>query len=552
VQVLKEANYDLIVLETSGIGQSDTEIIEHSDLSLYVMTPEYGAASQLEKIDMLDFADIIALNKFDKRGALDAIRDVKKQYKRNHKLWETKDEELPVYGTIASQFNDPGMNELYRKIIDKINEKTGSDFKSSFEITGEMSEKIYIIPPARTRYLSEITETIRNYNTRATEQSEIAQKLFGIKKTIETVRSSEFVVRSNTPESSTNSELQATNLINQLEDLYKKTEINLEGSNRLLLEEWDNEAKRYHDEFYVYKVRDKDVKVKTHYESLSHIQIPKIAVPNYNAWGERLQWALQENYPGKFPFTAGVYPFKRMEEDPTRMFAGEGGPERTNRRFHYVSIGLPAKRLSTAFDSVTLYGHDPDYRPDIYGKIGNSGVSICCLDDAKKLYSGFHLADAKTSVSKSQTGATFTLLQKASGTASSYKTTYDRLIIVDQEGKISFKGTNLVSSDMDAAISNINSLLTTTDIPKTESAFEIELYPNPVESVLHVKLKAGLSGDVSVVLQNINGQTIQTIGSVASGDNNTYTLDIENVTPGFYFVNVKIGNETKVFKIVKN
>jgi len=390
VQVLKSAGYDLIILETSGIGQSDTEIIEHSDLSLYVMTPEYGAASQLEKIDMLDFADVIALNKFDKRGALDAMRDVKKQYKRNHQLWETKDDELPVYGTIASQFNDPGMNHLYRAVIDKLDEKLGCNFKSSFHITGEMSEKIYIIPPARTRYLSEITETIRNYNQWSKKQSEVAQKLFGIRKTIGALKDSKEEYRDS--------------LIKQLEDLYKKTEVNLDGHNRLLMEEWDKEAQRYKEEYYVYQVRDKDVKVKTHHESLSHLQIPKVATPHYGAWGERLQWVLQENYPGKFPFAAGVFPFKRVEEDPTRMFAGEGGPERTNHRFHYVSYGMPAKRLSTAFDSVTLYGHDPDYRPDIYGKIGNSGVSICCLDDAKKLYSGFNLADPRTSVSMTING----------------------------------------------------------------------------------------------------------------------------------------------------
>ncbi len=390
VQVLKAANYDLIILETSGIGQSDTEIIEHSNLSLYVMTPEYGAASQLEKIDMLDFADVIALNKFDKRGALDALRDVKKQYKRNHQLWETPDEDLPVFGTIASQFNDPGMNQLYRKIIDTMDAKLGCNFKSSFEITSEMSEKIYIIPPPRIRYLSEITETIRSYNTWTKQQSEVAQKLFGIKSTIDSVKES-------------NVEYKEA-FLKQLEDLYKKTELNLDGHNKKLLEGWDAEAQRYKDEFYIYKVRDKDVKVETHTESLSHLQIPKVATPNFESWGDRLKWALQENYPGLFPYTAGVFPFKREGEDPTRMFAGEGGPERTNRRFHYVSYGMPAKRLSTAFDSVTLYGHDPDYRPDIYGKIGNSGVSICCLDDAKKLYSGFNLSDPKTSVSMTING----------------------------------------------------------------------------------------------------------------------------------------------------
>ena len=391
VDILKAANYDLIILETSGIGQSDTEIIDHSDVSLYVMTPEYGAASQLEKIDMLDFADIIALNKFDKRGALDALRDVKKQYKRNHQLWETDDGALPVYGTIASQFNDPGMNRLYRAVIDKLNEKLGCDFKSSYKITGELSEKIYIIPPSRIRYLSEISENNRSYDQWVNEQSELAQKLYSIQTTINHIQYSEI----KNPKSE---------ILEELKSTYKELERKFDGTNKKILEEWEQKRKKYIDEFYVYKVRDKELKVKTHSESLSHLQIPKVVTPGYKAWGDLLRWNLQENVPGEFPFTAGVYPFKRTEEDPTRMFAGEGGPERTNRRFHYVSFGMAAKRLSTAFDSVTLYGRDPDYRPDIYGKIGNSGVSICCLDDAKKLYSGFNLADQKTSVSMTING----------------------------------------------------------------------------------------------------------------------------------------------------
>ena len=390
VDVLRAANFDLIILETSGIGQSDTEITDHSDLALYVMTPEYGAASQLEKIDMLDFADIIAINKFDKRGALDALRDVKKQYKRNHQLWEINDDNIPVYGTIASQFNDPGMNSLYRSIIDALNNKLTCNLTSTFEITGEISEKIYIIPPSRIRYLSEISETIRNYEKWVNAQSTVAQNLFGINKTLKALASSEVKDKEH--------------LQKGLEQLYKETELNLDGKNLKAIKEWDNKVKRYNDEYYIYKVRDKEVKVKTFSKSLSQLSIPRVSVPRYEAWGEILKWQLQENFPGEFPFTAGVYPFKRMEEDPTRMFAGEGGPERTNRRFHYVSIGMPAKRLSTAFDSVTLYGQDPDYRPDIYGKIGNSGVSICCLDDAKKLYSGFNLADAKTSVSMTING----------------------------------------------------------------------------------------------------------------------------------------------------
>ena len=396
VNICKAANFDLIILETSGIGQSDTEIIEHSNMSLYVMTPEYGAATQLEKIDMLDFADIIALNKFDKRGALDAIRDVKKQYKRNHNLWEIADGDIPVFGTIASQFNDPGMNRLYKAVMNKMVDKTGDDrLASTFFITEEMSEKIYIIPPSKTRYLSEISENNRGYDKRANQQSEIAQKLFGIQKTIETISESKMDDKDR--------------LMKGLQEAFEKTKLDLDPRNFLVIEGWEAKKKLFSNEFYEFKVRDKVLKIATHYESLSHSQIPKIASPKYTSWGDILKWNLQENFPGDFPYTAGIYPFKREGEDPTRMFAGEGGPERTNKRFHYVSKGLPAARLSTAFDSVTLYGNDPDYRPDIYGKVGNSGVSICCLDDAKKLYSGFNLADPKTSVSMTINGPAPTL-----------------------------------------------------------------------------------------------------------------------------------------------
>lgn len=390
LQILKAASYDFIILETSGIGQSDTEILDHSDVSLYVMTPEYGAATQLEKIDMLDFADVISLNKFDKRGALDALRDVKKQYQRNHNLWDAKAETMPVYGTIASQFNDPGTNSLYKVLMDKIVEKTGSDLNSTFEITEEMSEKIFVIPPQRTRYLSEIAESNRAYDEKASEQKEVAQRLYSIQKSIDTL---------------TNSEIDDKDrLIKGLQEAYSIIELDLDPHNKILIENWPAKVKKYHDPIYSFKVRDKEIKIETHSESLSHSQIPKVALPTYEAWGDLLKWNLQENVPGEFPYTAGIYPFKREGEDPTRMFAGEGGPERTNRRFHYVSKGLPAARLSTAFDSVTLYGNDPDYRPDIYGKIGNAGVSICCLDDAKKLYSGFDLTDPTTSVSMTING----------------------------------------------------------------------------------------------------------------------------------------------------
>ena len=390
VDILKNANFDLIILETSGIGQSDTEITEHSDVCLYVMTPEYGAATQLEKIDMLDFADIIAINKFDKRGAMDALRDVKKQFQRNHKRFDEDADTMPVYGSIASQFNDPGANTLYRCLMNLIVQKTGADLASNFSSDDEMSEKIFIIPPARTRYLSEITDNNRKYNAWALSQAEVANKLYGIQQTMDTV--------SNMPIADKD------RLLKELQEVYEKTLLDLDPKNKVALDGWEAKKKKYTDEYYTFQVRDKEIKIKTHTESLSHSQIPKVAVPRYKAWGEILQWCLMENFPGEFPFAAGIYPFKREGEDPTRMFAGEGGPERTNKRFHYVSKGLPAARLSTAFDSVTLYGNDPEHRPDIYGKIGNSGVSVPTLDDAKKLYSGFNLADPKTSVSMTING----------------------------------------------------------------------------------------------------------------------------------------------------
>ncbi len=390
VNILKAAKYDLIILETSGIGQSDTNITDYCDLSMYVMTPEYGAATQLEKIDMLDFADIVVINKFDKRGAMDALRDVKKQYQRNHKFFDRKTDDMPVFGTIASQFNDPGTNTMYRSLMDIVKQKTGTDLHSDFHITDEMSEKIFIIPPARVRYLSEITENNRKYDKWALDQAAVAQRLFGIKMTIDTLKKSDVEDKDR--------------LIKTLQEVYSKNELDLDPKNKVLLETWEAKKQQYLGEYYTYKVRNKELKIKTHTESLSHSQIPKVAVPKFQAWGEILRWALTENFPGEFPYAAGIYPFKREGEDPTRMFAGEGGPERTNKRFHYVSMGLPAKRLSTAFDSVTLYGQDPDHRPDIYGKIGNSGVSVCCLDDAKKLYSGFNLADPKTSVSMTING----------------------------------------------------------------------------------------------------------------------------------------------------
>ncbi|MEY4835659.1 MAG: hypothetical protein RI980_1774 [Bacteroidota bacterium] len=404
IQVLKAAKYDIIILETSGIGQSDTEIMDHSDVSLYVMTPEFGAATQLEKIDMLDFADLVALNKFDKRGALDAIRDVKKQYQRNHNLWDVDTNTMPIFGTIASQFNDPGMNTLYKSIMDKIVEKTGADLQSTFEITREMSEKIFVIPPHRTRYLSEIAENNRKYDETALSQVEVAQKLYGIFKTVESVLGTKPQLIKAGIDQNLLIPKESQVFMDLLLDQFDKVKMNLDPYNWEIILTWDEKVNKYKNPVYSFKVRDKEIKIATHTESLSHSQIPKIALPKYQAWGDILKWNLQENVPGEFPFASGLYPFKREGEDPSRMFAGEGGPERTNKRFHYVSAGLPAKRLSTAFDSVTLYGNDPHIRPDIYGKIGNAGVSICCLDDAKKLYSGFDLSHPMTSVSMTING----------------------------------------------------------------------------------------------------------------------------------------------------
>jgi methylmalonyl-CoA mutase len=390
--ILKAAQFDLIILETSGIGQSDTEIVDFADVSLYVMTPDYGAATQLEKIDMLDFADLVAINKFDKRGALDALRDVRKQYRRNRQLFDIGDEAVPVFGTIASQFNDPGVNRLYCAVLEMLQEKTAIELVSAIVLEEKQPEKLQIIPPARVRYLSEIVETIRAYDAWTAEQAAVANRLYGIRQALQAVDEEEDALRQS------------------LEALYKEVAQDLDEANHRLLEAWPALQERYKADEFVYQVRGRDIKVETHTETLAHTLLPKIVLPRYEAWGDILYWRLQENVPGEFPYTAGVFPFKRRAEDPTRMFAGEGGPERTNRRFHYVSLGMPARRLSTAFDSVTLYGEDPHERPDIYGKIGNSGVSVASLDDAKKLYSGFNLCDPATSVSMTINGPAATML----------------------------------------------------------------------------------------------------------------------------------------------
>jgi isobutyryl-CoA mutase len=389
ISICKAAHFDFIILESAGAGQSDAAILDYVDVSMYVMTPEYGAPSQLEKINMLDYADVICINKFDKAGALDALHDVRKQYKRNHGLWDAKDETLPVAGTIAAQFNDAGINELFERLMEKVAEKTGIQFSGSIEhhtLIKNTVSQCTIIPPKRVRYLSEIVETISEYDKWVCEQSDVARQLYQIEGTLKLL----------TPVQET--------LNVELHKIKNSITEKFHPDLKKLIDNWAAKQRRYTKEFYEFKVRDKILKQPLAYTSLSGTVIPKVLLPKYNDWGDILKWQLQENVPGEFPFTAGVFPLKREGEDPTRMFAGEGGPERTNRRFHYVSLGQPAKRLSTAFDSVTLYGEDPAARPDIYGKVGNSGVNIATADDAKKLYSGFDLCDAKTSVSMTING----------------------------------------------------------------------------------------------------------------------------------------------------
>ena len=378
INICKAAKFDLVIVETSGIGQSDTEIIEHSDVSLYVMTSEYGAATQLEKIDMLDFADVISINKFDKRGSEDALRDVRKQYKRNHNFWDTKDEDLPIIGSIASQFNDPGVNKLFGLLVEKVETKLGKKLGKENSLYLNLPENMgrsFIIPPDRSRYLAEIAELNRMYQDYVEEQASIARRLYQIGGTIEGVKEKRNKAEGDDA------------LIKTLEELYAKTENELSGECRSVIQNYKYLVGKYKADQFVYKVRDKEIRQDLYSTTLSGLKIPKVAMPRFSDWGDILKWRFTENVPGKFPYAAGVFPLKREGEDPTRMFAGEGGPERTNKRFHYVSKGMPAKRLSTAFDSVTLYGEDPAHRPDIYGKIGNSGVSIATVEDAKKLYS---------------------------------------------------------------------------------------------------------------------------------------------------------------------
>ncbi|MEX6690484.1 methylmalonyl-CoA mutase family protein [Danxiaibacter flavus] len=400
LNIVNEAGYDLIILESAGVGQSDASILDYCDVSLYVMTPEYGAASQLEKINMLDYADIIAINKFDKAGALDALQDVRKQYKRNHNKFTAKDNELPIVGTIANRFNDGGVNTLFDLLIKTIKEKSAVDY-GEYKFAANGSLNTVVIPSSRVRYLAEIAERNRTYDAWVKEQSNLASQWYQLAGASEIVQQSFTTPRyENLGLSEMDEEVAHKFLAASLENIKQR----LSPECLKLIEQWPSVKHKYEADFFEYRVRDRVIRQELAATSLSGTRIPKLVLPSFKDWGDILRWQLQENVPGEFPYTAGVFELKRTGEDPTRMFAGEGCPERTNKRFHYVSLGQPAKRLSTAFDSVTLYGENPDHRPDIYGKVGNSGVSIATIDDAKKLYSGFDLCDAKTSVSMTING----------------------------------------------------------------------------------------------------------------------------------------------------
>ncbi|MDR4935149.1 methylmalonyl-CoA mutase family protein [Rossellomorea marisflavi] len=385
INVVKAAGYDLVVVETSGIGQGDAEIAEICDLSMYVMTSEFGAPSQLEKIDMIDYADLIVINKFERKGSEDARRQVQKQYQRSHLLFNQDLDEMPVYGTIASQFNDPGTNALFAAVVDTVNGKMNLGWETGFSKNVDVEKQNVIIPNDRRYYLREIAETVRNYHRKAEEQSDLARRLFQLEGAIEAVGEQGDVTAS-------------------LTKLKDEVEKKLTEQSKEILGGWENLKETYSKDSFVTKVRDREIVTELKTKSLSGLSIPKVALPRYKDYGQILEWVYKENVPGSFPYTAGVFPFKRKGEDPKRQFAGEGTPERTNRRFHYLSKDDDAKRLSTAFDSVTLYGEDPDHRPDIYGKVGESGVSICTLEDMKKLYAGFDLCAPSTSVSMTING----------------------------------------------------------------------------------------------------------------------------------------------------
>jgi len=403
---LKSLGFDLIIVETAGIGQSDSEIVDLVDFSVYVMTSDYGAASQLEKIDMLDFADLIVLNKYDKRGAEDALRDIRKQWKRNHVAFETGDDDIPVYPTIASQFNDPGISwmfaELCRRVAQK-NKLEPADWSPNIDTSIRESRATAMIPGSRIRYLAEIAEQGRDINGHVDTQADIASRVQHLYETLKTLEDDALPgeLELYKSEALTGGGDQTLLVLRQR---YQEALAGLTPESIKLLREWPQRKEGVRSERHSYTVRGRKITGDNYLESLSHQKIPKIAAPDYRDWGELLAFLGKENLPGAYPYTGGVYPYRRLGEDPTRMFAGEGTPERTNRRFHYLSRGQDAARLSTAFDSVTLYGEDPHERPDIYGKVGNSGVSIATVDDMKKLYSGFDLCSPTTSVSMTING----------------------------------------------------------------------------------------------------------------------------------------------------
>ena len=419
IAACKVAGFDLIIVETSGIGQGDAAIVPLVDTSLYVMTPEFGAPSQLEKIDMLDFADFVAINKFDRKGAADALRDVRKQYQRNRELFKVAPDEMPVYGTIAARFNDDGVTALYQALAATL---AGNGLKLAAgrlppAATRQSTGQNAIVPSARVRYLAEIAETVRGYHQWAIDQSRIAREWQQLRESARMVKAECKDLVHRAGDVKAQAALDCKSELGALDALAADREVKLDPRAKKLLAMWPKTKAAYAGDEYVVKIRDKELRTALTSTSLSGTKIRKVALPNYEDDGEILRWQLKENVPGSFPFTAGVFAFKRENEDPTRMFAGEGDPFRTNRRFHLLADRMPAKRLSTAFDSVTLYGNDPDLRPDIYGKVGNSGVSIATLDDMKVLYSGFDLCDPATSVSMTINGPAPTILAMYLNTA---------------------------------------------------------------------------------------------------------------------------------------
>ncbi len=402
LRALQSAGYDLVILETAGIGQSDSEVVDLCDLSLYVMTPEFGAPSQLEKIDMLDFADCVAINKADKRGAEDALRDVRKTVQRNHGWFEQPLDQMPVFLSAANRFADDGVDRLFAWLMAELGRRTERDWTPE-PPPERVSDVPTVVPPERNRYLAEIAQAVRGYKKGGERQSELAARADGLARALRELGDEPPAMAADyPPEALTDPDADPTVLL--LRQRYHEVLADLDPALRSQLQAWESTRAAYAEDEFAYQVRGKEVRVPATHTTLSGTKVPKVVLPASKDWGELARWLNLENVPGAFPFTAGVFPFKRTAEDPTRMFAGEGTSERTNRRFHFVSKGQPAVRLSTAFDSVTLYGEDPDERPDIYGKVGNSGVSVCSLDDAKRLYSGFDLSSPKTSVSMTING----------------------------------------------------------------------------------------------------------------------------------------------------